>query len=233
MNLSIYDVSNSSLSSDNVLVSVTVPQSTETFTTKDKVYEQTISGTGTIYISYPRWNNAEDKANNIENTPTISIKYSQSADQITWKACAHSDNADQDFSFLPDDFSISKVIRNSAYNISLYGKPTVLRFPVINGRLGDGSSASNDGKTIKMMAKDSSGNFSIDCGEATTVAQTIGTSQAQTHGNFTLGSNTYWSNSTYTGRYTTIDVKFYVDGVETGSTRTLRTDTPSYNIILN
>ena len=74
-------------------------------------------------LCYPRWKNAEDKENNIENAPKISIKYSQSADTITWKACAHADNDANDYAFLPDDFSISKVIRNSAYDISLYGKP--------------------------------------------------------------------------------------------------------------
>ena len=239
LNINIYDVSSSAVTTNDVLVSVSVPQTTDKNTeAKPKVYKQTITGNGTMYISYPRWKNDEDKSNEIENTPEVTITYSQSADTISWKACAHGDNDAHDYSFLADDFEIKKTISNSVYNISLYGKSLVIGFPVINGILEDSSVSStpamNDGRVIKMMAKANDGNYTIDCGETTTFAQTIGTSQVQSHGNFSgLGNGAYWRDTTYTGKYTTIDVKFFVDNTDTGVTKSLRTDTPNYNIRLS
>ena len=229
LNISIYDVANSSLTSNNILVKVSVPQSTDTHTAPAKVYEQIIAGNGTINISYPRWKNDTDKANGSENTPLVSITYSQSADTITWKACANADNAAGDYSFLTNGFSINKTIQNSAYNISLYGKATRVSIPTVSGTYG-----TNDGVIISMKAQDDSGNYTIDCGETTTYAQTVGTSGTQTHGNFSgLGSGFYIDDSAYTGRYKEIEVQFYSNGsLVSGSQKTLRSDTASYNFTL-
>lgn len=225
LNISINDVANSNATPNNVLVKVSVPQSTETLSAKQKVYEQIIAGNGIINISYPRWKNAEDKAEGIENTPEVSITYAQSADEITWKACANADNENQNYAFYEDDFSIVKTIKNSSYNISLFGKATRIQVPVVSGTYGDTSSPSSDGKVIRMMAKDSSGAFTIDCGEDRTKAQTIGNNGTQTHGNFSgLGSGIYIDDATYTGKYKDIEVQFYVDGVEYGSTEILRSN---------
>lgn len=233
LNISIYDVATSAATSQNVLVSISVPQNTDTITASPKVYEQTIAGNGIINISYPRWKNAEDKANNHEITPEITIRYSQSADEITWKACANGDNATQDYAFLADDFAIKKTIRNSRYDISLYGKATRIRIPSVSGTYGSKTDASSDGKIIKMMAKDSGGNFTIDCGETSTYAQTIGTSSSQTHGHFNgLGNNAYINDTTYTDKYTTIEVKFFVDGTDTDIIKQLRSDTGNYSFNL-
>ena len=224
LNISIYDVATSAATSQNVLVSISVPQSTDTITASPKIYEQTIAGNGIINISYPRWKNAEDKANNQEVTPEITIRYSQSADEITWKACANKDNADQDYAFLADDFAIKKTIRNSRYDISLYGKATRLNYPTVNGTCG-----TTNGVIVKMLAKDSSGNYTIDCGETTTYAQTIGTSGTQTNGNFSgLGNGYYWTDTTYTERYSTKDV-LLSSGSQTKAL-TLRSNVASYNV---
>ena len=223
LNISIYDVATSGLTSNNVLVKVSVPQSTDTLTADAKVYEQTISGNGTINISYPRWKNEADKKNGIEISPQVKISYSQSADQITWKACANADNAAQNYAFI-DNPSINKTISNSSYNISLYGKSTRISYPTVSGTCG-----STDGAVVRMLAKDSSGNFTIDCGETTTYAQTIGTSGTQTHGNFSnLGNGYYWTDTTYTERYSTQEVQ--LSG--SGSTKNLilRSDVPSYTV---
>ena len=234
LNINIYDVATANTTNNDVLVTVSVPQSTDTITAAPRVYEQTITGTGTIAISYPRWKNAQDKADNIENSPEISIHYSQNTDTIIWKACANRDNEALDYAFLDDNFSIKKTVRKSPYSISLYGKATRISMPTVRGTYGDSSDAGNDGKVISMKAKAADGTFSIDCGETTTSAQTVGTSSAQTHGNFNnLGNGFFWLDKTYTDKYTTIDVKFFVDGVETGSVKTLRTDTASYTINLN
>lgn len=239
LNINIYDVSTSAVTTNDVLVSVSVPQTTDTNTlAKPKVYKQTITGSGTMYISYPRWKNNEDRINEVENTPQVTITYSQSADTVTWKACANGNNEAHDYSFLADDFEIRKTISNSVYNISLYGKSMVIAFPVVSGKVSDSSVSStpalNDGRVVKMMAKASDGTFSKDCGETTTFAQTLGTGPNQEHGIFNgLGSGVYWRDTTYIGRYTTIDVKFFVDNTDTGITKTLRTENASYNFALN
>jgi len=233
LNINIYDAATSNLTTNNVLVKVTVPQTTDTLTAASKVYEANISGNGTINITYPRWKNATDKAAGTEYKPEISITYSQSSDEITWKACANADNTAGNYAFLEDNFTVTKTIQNASYSISLYGKSTKLSVPAVSGTYGDTSLSENDGKIIKMMGKDSNGNYTIDCGETTTSAQTIGTSANQTHGNFSeLGSGITWTDTTYTGKYATIDVKFFVDGSDTGTIKTLRSDTNSYNVSL-
>ena len=236
LSISIYDVSTSNTITSDILVKVSVPQNTDTLTTKaPKTYEQVVNnGSGTITISYPRWKNAEDKKNKIENTPEVSITYFQSADDITWKACANADNAAKDYSFLDDNFEIKKTVQNASYKISLYGKATKLNFPAVNGTYGDSTSKDSDGVVISMKAKDSSGAYTIDCGETTTVAQSIGTSGTQTHGNFSgLGNSFSWTDTSYTQKNTTIDVKFFANGTEVDDVKTLRSDVASYNFKLN
>ena len=163
---------------NDVLVTVSVPQTTDTITTaKPRVYEQTITGNGSISISYPRWKNTDDKAAGIENTPEVSIHYEQNADTILWKACANQDNEEKNYAFLADDFSIKKTVQKSPYSISLFGKAIRMSMPTVNGTYDDGTgSDTNDGLLISMKAKDSEGNWTIECGDVTTEAQTTGTS---------------------------------------------------------
>ena len=239
LNINLYDVTSSNQTANDVLVTITVPQATDTINAAAKVYKQSITGNGNVTISYPRWKTKEDKENQIEYYPEISISYFQNADEITWKACANADNDAKDYSFLEDNFSLKKTVRNTPYNISLYGKASRINFPAINGTYGDTSLEANDGKIIKMLAKDSAGAYTIDCGETTTYAQTVGTSSNQTHGNFSnLGNGYYWTDNTYTGKYSTIDVKLFAegsqesDGSQSGITQTLRSDTASYNITI-
>lgn len=234
LNISINDVSNINPTANELLVTVRVPQTTDTITdAKPRIYEQTITGNGTITISYPRWKNEADKEAGVENTPEVSIHYEQNADTITWKACANQDNDEKNYAFLADAFSITKTVQKSPYSISLYGKAIRMSMPSVNGTYGDTALADNDGKVISMKAKDAQGNYTIDCGETTTSAQTTGTSSSQTHGNFSgLGNGFYWTDEAYTDKYTSIDVKFFVDGVETSVEKTLRTDTASYNVKL-
>ena len=236
LNISIYDVANSNLTSNNVLVKVSVPQSTDTIDAPAKVYEEIIAGNGTINISYPRWLNETAKANGSENTPQVSITYSQSADTITWKACANADNAAGDYSFLADDFRITKRIQNTSYNISLYGKATRIAVPTVGGSYVPAGGAASDGVIISMKAKDTSGSYTIDCGETSTYMQINGTSGTQTHGNFNgLGTGFYIDDASYTGKFKNIEVEFYANGSTSaisGSQKTLRSDVASYNFTL-
>ncbi len=236
LNISIYDVATSNLTTNNVLVKVSVPQNTDTIDAPAKVYEQIIAGNGSINISYPRWKNADDKAAGKENTPEVSLTYSQSADTITWKACANADNAAGDYAFLSDGFKITKTIQNTSYNISLYGKATRVAVPAVSGTYNQATGAANDGIIIRMKAKDSTGTYSIDCGETSTFMQINGTSGTQTHGHFNgLGTGFYIDDPSYTGKYKTIEVEFYANGSSSalsGSQKTLRSDIASYNFTL-
>jgi hypothetical protein len=231
LSINIYDVASANPTNENILVTVTVPQITDTLTkAAPKIYEQTITGNGTINISYPRWKNQTDKAGGKENTPEVQINYFQSADQITWKACEY-EPEQNNYAFLADDFKINKTIKNSSYSVSLYGKATRINVPTVNGTYGDTTSSASDGKLIRMKAKAPDGNFSIDCGETTTQAQTIGTSNQQTHGNFSgLGNGFFVIDNTYTDRFTTIEVQFFAeDDSQIGDTKTLRSDTGTYS----
>ena len=231
LSINIYDVASANLTNENVLITVSVPQTTDTLTNvAPKVYEQSITGNGTINISYPRWKNSADKANRTENTPEIQINYFQSADQITWKACAY-EPEQNNYAFLDDGFKIKKTVKNSSYSVSLYGKATRISVPTVSGTYGDTSDTASDGKVIKMKAKAPDGNFSIDCGETTTTAQTVGTSGTQTHGNFSgLGNGFFVIDNSYTDRFTTIEVKFFAeDDTQIGDIKALRNDNGTYS----
>lgn len=233
LDINVYDVATSGLTGNSVLVTVNVPQSTDTITADPIVYEQIITGSGVINISYPRWKNDSDKTAKIENTPEVRIYYSQSGDRTTWKACANKDNDAQNYAFLADNFIIKKTIQKSPYSISLYGKSIVFEIPSVSGTCGTPSDAASDGKIISMKAKATDDTYSIDCGETTTFAQARGTNGDQTHGVFqNLGNGYYWRDATYTDKFSTIEVKFFVDGAATSIVKTLRTDTGSYNFTI-
>ena len=137
LTISIYDVASSNLITENVLVKVSVPQTTDTLTeARPKIYEQSITGSGVINISYPRWQNAEDKEAGTEIKPEVSITYAQSADTITWKACANANNEAKNYAFFEDNQSVKKIIQNSTYSVSLYGKTTRINLPTVNGTFG-------------------------------------------------------------------------------------------------
>ena len=238
LTINIYDAASSNLITGNVLVKISVPQTTDTLTdAKDKVYEQTIAGSGVINLSYPRWKNAEDKESGLENTPEISITYAQSSDTITWKACANADNEAKNYAFFEDGQAVTKTIMNSTYSISLYGKTCRINLPSVNGTYGDTTDPANDGIIIRMKAKDSDGNYTIDCGEVTTTAQAVGTNGVEKHGNFSgLGTGFFFTDTSYTEKNKIIEVKFYKyeNGTETEiGSATFRSDTDSYTVKLN
>ena len=231
LSINIYDVASANRTNENILVTVSVPQTTDTLTNAaPKIYEQSITGNGVINISYPRWKNAEDKADGKENTPEVQINYFQSADQITWKACTY-EPEQNNYAFLDDGFNIKKTVKNSSYEVSLYGKATRINVPAVSGTYGDTSNTASDGNVIKMKAKAPDGSFSIDCGETTTTAQTVGTSGTQTHGNFSgLGNGFFVIDNSYTDRFLTIEVKFFAeDDTQIGDTKALRNDNGTYS----
>lgn len=215
LTLNFTDVTSGTNTPVPLTVEVSVPQTTATLTdAKPTVYKATITGTGTIAVSYPRWQNETDRTNGIETTPSVTVKYQQNAepDSIIWKACWNEDNEEKNFAFRTDaDLShtgINKQISGDSYPLSFYLKTTKPSFPTISGQYKKNGDETDDGIVIKMKAQiNTDGTYALDCGQVTTSAQTLGTSGQQKHGNFSgLGSGYTWTDETYTGRYTTATV---------------------------
>ena len=84
-----------------------------------------------------------------------------------------------------------------------------------------------------MKASENGIDYSLDCGEVSTRAEVLGSSQILRHGVFSgLGQGITWTDTTYTGKYAEINVKFFVDGTEK-STMKVRSDKSAYTVQLN
>lgn len=145
LSLNFVDVTTNNTTSENIYVKVSVPQTTQTMVNADpKVYETTVTGNGSLSISYPRWKSAEDRTNGIENTPEITISYIQSADETTWAGCYNKDNEEKNYAFRDDaKTGIAKRIKNSSYSITFYGKPIKISMPAISGQYVGNNSQEN------------------------------------------------------------------------------------------
>lgn len=188
LNISMIDVANDATTSENVYVKVSVPQTTSTNTSATaKVYDATITGTGVITVSYPRWQSEDEKSAGNETNPEVTISYYQSADEITWKGCWNGDGPNA-YDFYSDGFTVKKTINNDSYDVKLYGKKTKLSVPKFNGHWGN--TESDDGVTLTLLySVDNSFTSTKDCGQTTTYSQTVGTSGTKEHGVFSdLGS---------------------------------------------
>lgn len=234
--IKIMDISTNTQTTIPLFVSISVPQTTEANTEAlPIVYKQTITGTGTVKVTYPRWQNEEDKKAGKETTPAITIQYYHSTEKPEWAGCYNADNAAADYSFRADaKTGISKVIQNDIYTLNLYGKATKINMPVISGTYGSSSIAAdgsaNDGILLSLKRKDSAGNYTIDCGEVTTHSQTIGASTSVSHGIFSgLGTGYYWFDTTYTGKYINIDARIFKGSDEKNELH-LRSDTVTYTV---
>lgn len=238
INFSVTDVATEAAGNQPVLVTVTVPQTSQTNINVAPLKEKAvITGNGAITVTYPRWQSYDDRNNGIETEPTVQIRYEISGDEKTWAACYNGDNDEKDYAFMETPV-VSKKISGDTYSIHLYGKSSKLRVPVISGTFGDTSLSENDGITIKMTGVTGGEGESgavLDLGQVTTVSQTVGTSSSQTHGNFSgLGSNMFWYDNDYKDKYATLSVT--VSGGSGDKTRTvtkvLRSDNNSDSVKL-
>ena len=226
LTVNLVDVSSESNTSETVYVKVEVPQTTATLTdVSSKTFDATITGTGTISITYPRY---KDSAHTTETTPDVTISYYQSSDDVTWKGCYNGDSTDSDYAFYDDDFTVTKTIPSyDTYSISLYGKACKFSVPTFSGQYVSSNDASADGVLIGVLVN------GVDCGTTTTASQTVGTSSTEKHGVFSgLGSGT-WSDSTYPDKYTTAEVSFTAnESSATSSITEIRSDTSTYTVQL-
>lgn len=228
INLNLKDVSTDPAVNVPVYVKVCVPQTTEKNTeAAPKLYDAIIIGSGTINVSYPRWQSDEDKQLKKETEPEVIIEYVQSSDEITWAGCYNMDNDEKNYAFRGDDEGvtvINKKIKNPSYTINLYGKKTKLSMPVFSGVYG-----TVNGVEIALKAKSDS----IDCGVQTTKRRA--TADTIQDGYFSnLGSGFYWDDKTYTGKFATVDVSFYSGDTKLTSTiNQVRSDVSAYEVKLN
>lgn len=225
LNLTFEDVT-SGLPTDNaVYAKVQVPQTTDTI--KDaapKIYEATITQSGAITISYPRYKSEADKAAQKENEPDVQITYYQSGDDITWQGCKDGGESKTDYSFIAKNgvSTVTKTVRNQYFSVTLYGKQTKIPVPVVSGQYGS-DDASSDGLQVELKSGDAV------FGAVTTRPQVIGNNGEEVHGRFSgLGSGAFWTDTAYTEKYASIQAEIIVterDGSQKpGKAITLRSD---------
>ncbi|MCH5293508.1 MAG: hypothetical protein J1E07_07250 [Treponema sp.] len=225
LNLTFEDVTSGLPTDNSVYAKVQVPQTTDTI--KDaapKIYEATITQSGAITISYPRYKSEADKAAQKENEPDVQITYYQSGDDITWQGCKDGGESKTDYSFIAKNgvSTVTKTVRNQYFSVTLYGKQTKIPVPVVSGQYGS-DDASSDGLQVELKSGDAV------FGAVTTRPQVIGNNGDEVHGRFSgLGSGAFWTDTTYTEKYTSIPAEIIVterDGSQKpGKAITLRSD---------
>lgn len=225
LNLTFEDVTSGQPTDNAVYAKVQVPQTTDTI--KDaapKIYEATITQSGAITISYPRYKSEADKAAQKENEPDVQITYYQSGDDITWQGCKDGGESKTDYSFIAKNgvSTVTKTVRNQYFSVTLYGKQTKIPVPVVSGQYGS-DDASSDGLQVELKSGDAV------FGAVTTRPQVIGNNGEEVHGRFSgLGSGAFWTDTAYTEKYTSIPAEIIVtdrDGNQKASKAiTLRSD---------
>lgn len=217
LNLNFIDVASNTTTAQNIYTEISVPQATQNQPEMPpKIYKTTITGSGNITISYPRWKSDEDRKNETENTPEITITYIQSADEITWVGCYNGDNEEGNYAFRDDARTgIKKIIKNSSYSLNFYGKSQKISMPIINGQFlnenSDGMGTKDcDGILISLKQIDKNGKYTIDCGQVYTQSQNLGTSDKEKHGVFSnLGQGFTWTDTEYKGKFAETKVKIF------------------------
>ena len=234
--LNFIDVSTDNPTEESVFVQILVPESTESNPTAlPKKLSGTVTGSGTFKISYPRYQSEQDKENQLESSPEISISYSQNVEEneVTWKACYNCENDDKNYAFMEQP-SVTKKISGDNFTLRLYGKRTKIAMPVINGQYNNSGDSNDDGVQIFLKGKvnSSATEYLLDFGVTSTTANTVGTSGVQTHGNFTnLGAGYFWKDLDYTERYSSKNVAVFVaDSLTPAKEMVLRSDVLNYTV---
>ncbi|MCR4714547.1 MAG: hypothetical protein K5751_09265, partial [Treponemataceae bacterium] len=216
--------------SQPVNVTVSVPQrTTENPNATPVVKEATITGTGTISVSYPRYSSGTTA-----NTPEITITYGQSGENITYKPCNYiTTEGSENFSF--ETTPETKTVQGSTVPIQIYMKPTVFSYPAISGQLCLGTPASgtadegssvDDNVRVMLASVTEDGDlgtlFDYTSATVMTAASGNGANGSRViHGRFSgLGQGITWTNDNYTGKYDkkAVAVVFDMDNSGTIST---------------
>lgn len=214
-----------------VKVTVKVPQSASANPDYIVYDDQTITGTGTITVTYPRYVDPTATPK-VFFEPTVTISLAQSSDEITWKQAynyeEHGDPPATDYAFYRPNEALSKKISGNSMNVNAYMKATRLSYSSIEGRVElDGSESASLGSHLGKYADDDisvwlgyrdagTGNLKLFSNVSASVVTASSGNGANgsliTHGTFTgLGSGMTWDNDTYTERFLTKEVYVVVD----------------------
>ncbi len=216
-----------------VNVSVKVPQATTDNPNAAPIVKgATITGTGTITISYPRYSTGTTV-----NSPEITITYGQSGENITYKPCHYeTEEGSENYAFIDfDTEAVEKQIQGSAVPIQIYMKPTVFSYPPISGQLclgtpatgtADEGSSADDNVGVMLASVTEDGDlgtlFDYTSASVMTAASGNGANGSRViHGRFSgLGQGITWTNDNYTGKYDkkAVAVVFDMDNSGTIST---------------
>lgn len=240
LTLNFIDVATENLSNQTVYVEISVPQTTlKNKTAKPNKYTASIIESGSITVTYPRWQSDEDKSAEKETEPQITIKYYQSAEEneVQWKGCYHLDNDEQNYAFRSDALTgITKTIKNSVYSLTFYGKTTRPVLSGVSGQYIKYGNSSDDGILLSMKAvKNSDGTFLIDCGNTSTFSQIKGATSEEKHGLFSnLGQGYFWKDDSYTERFaeTTVFISDENESSPLTYEMTVKNDNGLYNIVI-
>lgn len=205
---------------------ITVPQSG----TDVKVYEQAITGSNTIRISYPRYL-ADGET---ENTPTISIKVSESSSNIKWKQCNYVTTAgSEDYSFMSATSSGAQtVISGKVASADAYVKARKISMPTIKGQYNTSGdeygTKDDDGKIITaQISCDGGTTYSKIGNSVSTEEQNLGSTSGKIrHGTFSglCGADYFWIDDAYTEKTASAKIKFKVDGNDAQGDYTITSD---------
>ena len=217
--------------SQPVNVTVSVPQTTSENPNVPAIKkEATITGTGTITVSYPRYSSGTTA-----NIPQITITYGQSGENTTYKPCNYNTTeGSENYSFIANIQSdpITKQIQGTSVPIQLYMKPTVISEPPISGQLCLGTPASgttDEGSSVDdnvrvMLASvtvDGALGTLLDYTSASVMTSASGNganSSRVIHGRFSgLGQGITWTDTSYAGKYSTKEVAVVFDMDNSGT----------------
>ena len=197
-------------------VTLSIPQTTtENQGASPIVKNETITGTGTISVSYPRYSTGTT-----ENEPTITLTYSTQ----NYKPCNYvTTQGSENYSFITN-FSqtpVTRTIKGRSYPIQVYVKPTLHTLPTISGQLcltapaanstqetrGDEGTTADDNVQVLLATINSSGTpetvLNYTSASVMTAATGNGINSSRIiHGQFTgLGQGITWTDDTYAGKY--------------------------------
>lgn len=172
LHIRLIDVGTGRETSNSLTVKVSVPQENG----HDKIFEQTVTGNGIISVNYPRNSN-----------PTAKITYEMSGEK-TWKACFNNDSTEK-YKF-KDDSSMNVILSGSSITVECYGKPTRIYVPDVSG------TTTSPGTKVTLTATKYN-EVSIDCKEAFSSPQSIGSGSTTINSFRFNNQGRYWTDDTY------------------------------------
>lgn len=180
-------------------------------TVAGRTYEQTITGTGSVEISYPRG-----------TAPEAKVTVTENGSEVTYMMCYNND-AVHAYAFSTDPQTAT--VNSNPFPMKIYAKRC--RFDVdISGRLGAGNDPSDDGKQVSAVITGTTSQgtpISITTASVSTHAETDNAyTNTREHGLFTgVGRGEYWEDLEYTTKDVQVSVQFMVGGTNSGSPQTV------------